>query len=102
MHTHIPDMLFLKRPGRRSWPWTGAGEAPLFIVDEGGRRVYARAIVAKRNGTYAGLTGPQESNILTSMVRANGLAICPKDTPAMQKGQRVQARTLDWDEEGIY
>ncbi len=73
------------------------------IVNEDGRRVYARAVVTKRNGTYyARLTGPQGSNILTSMARANGLAICPEDIPVMHKGQRVRVRMLDWDEEGVY
>ncbi len=73
------------------------------IVNEDGRRVYARAIVTERNGTYyARLTGPQGSNILTSMARANGLAICPEDVSRMEKGQRVQVRMLDWDEEGVY
>ena len=73
------------------------------IVNEDGRRVYARAVVTRRNGTYyAGLTGPQGSNILTSMAQANGLAICPEDVPIMEKGQLVQVQMLDWDEEGIY
>lgn len=73
------------------------------IVNEDGRRVYARAVVTRRNGTYyARLTGPQGSNILTSMTRANGLAICPEDVPVMEKGQRVQVEMLDWDEEVVY
>ena len=69
------------------------------IVNGDGRRVYARAIVTKRNGTYyAKLTGPQGSNILTSMAKANGLAICPEDVPVMHKGQLVQVQMLDRDE----
>ncbi len=73
------------------------------IVNEDGRRVFARAIVTKRNGTYyARLTGPQGSNILTSMTRANGLAICPEDVQVMEKGQRVQVEMLDWDEDVVY
>ena len=73
------------------------------IENHDGRRVYARAIVTKRNGTYyARLTGPQGSNILTSMARANGLAICPEDIPVMEKGKRVQVQMLDWSEEGIH
>ncbi len=73
------------------------------IVNEDGRRVYARAVVTKRNGNYyARLTGPQGSNILTSMTKANGLAICPEDVPVMEKGQRVQVEMLDWDEEAVY
>jgi molybdopterin molybdotransferase len=73
------------------------------IVNADGRRVYARAIVTKRGGTYyARLTGAQGSNVLTSMSRANGLAICPEDVPVMEKGQRVQVRMLDWDEDSVY
>ena len=73
------------------------------IVNEDGRRVYARAIVSKRDGIYyVRLTGAQASNLLTSMTRANGLAICPEDVPVMEKGQRVQVRMLDWGEEEIH
>ncbi|MCZ6788434.1 MAG: molybdopterin-binding protein, partial [Chloroflexi bacterium] len=70
------------------------------IVNNDGRRVYARAIVSRRDGTYyARLSGPQGSNLLTSMARANGLAICPEDVPVMEAGQMVQVRMLDWSEE---
>ncbi|MBI4199344.1 MAG: molybdopterin molybdotransferase MoeA [Chloroflexi bacterium] len=73
------------------------------IVNTDGRRVYARAVVTNRDGTYyAHLTGPQGSNILTSMARANGLAICPEDVPVLEKGERVQVRMLDWSEESVY
>lgn len=70
------------------------------IINNDGRRVYARAIVSKRDQSYyARLTGPQGSNILTSMARANGLAICPEDVEIMDKGQIVQVQMLDWDKE---
>ena len=70
------------------------------IINYDGRRVYARAIVSKRDQTYyARLTGPQGSNILTSMARANGLAICPEDLEIMEKGRTVQVQMLDWDTE---
>ena len=70
------------------------------IINSDGRRVYARAIVTKRDQTYyARLTGPQGSNILTSMARANGLAICPEDVEIMEKGRIVQVQMLDWDKE---
>ena len=65
-----------------------------------GRRVYARVEVEHRDGVYyATPTGPQGSNILTSMSRANGLAICPEDLPAKQAGERVRVIMLDWNEE---
>ena len=70
------------------------------IHNDDGRRVYARVEVTKRNGTYyANPTGPQASNILTSMARANGLAICPEDIPLMEANQRAQVKMLDWNEE---
>src|SRR4030042_792615 len=48
------------------------------ITNTGGRRIYTRAVVARRNGHYvARLTGPQGTGILTSMSLANGLAIIP-------------------------
>ena len=73
-------------------------EDPIYNTD--GRRVYARAIVTKRNGTYyAKLTGHQSSNLLTSMARANGLAICPEHLPKKEAGQTVKVQMLDWPEE---
>ena len=76
----------------------GVLTAPIYNSD--GRRVYARVEVEKRDGTYyANPTGPQGSNILTSMSRANALAICPEDLPAKQAGEKVQIIMLDWNEE---
>ena len=73
-------------------------EEPVYNTD--GRRVYARAVVTKREGTYyARLTGHQGSNLLTSMARANGLAICPEDLPKKEAGEVVQVQMLDWPEE---
>ncbi len=70
------------------------------IDNPDGRRVYARAIVTKRNGKYhARLTGDQGSNLLTSMARANGLAICPEDLPRKDAGDVVETQMLDWPEE---
>ena len=70
------------------------------IKNTDGRRIYARAIVAKRDGQYfARLTGPQGSGILTSMSQANGLAIVPEDKTELSKGDTVQVMMLDWNEE---
>ena len=70
------------------------------IDNPDGRRVYARAIVKKRNGKYhVRLTGDQGSNLLTSMARANGLAICPEDLPRKDAGEVVETQMLDWPEE---
>ena len=62
--------------------------------------MFARVEVTKRGDTYyANPTGPQGSNILTSMSRANGLAICPEDVPMVDSGERVRVHMLDWNEE---
>ena len=72
-------------------------EEPIYNPD--GRRVYARAVVSKRSGTYyARLTGDQSSNLLTSLALANGLAICPEDLPKKETGETVQVQMLDWPE----
>ena len=64
-----------------------------------GRRVYARVVVTKRDGIYyAKSTGHQGSNILTSMVFANGLAICPEHVNHMNAGEKVSVQMLDWEE----
>jgi molybdopterin molybdotransferase len=73
-------------------------DEPIYNTD--GRRVYARAIVTRKDGTYhARLTGHQSSNLLTSMARANGLAICPEDLPIKEAGEVVEVQMLDWSEE---
>lgn len=70
------------------------------IVNHDERRVYARAIVTRRNGRYyARLTGDQGSGVLTSMALANGLAICPEDVPVMRAGQEVDVQMVDWPED---
>lgn len=70
------------------------------IHNEDGRRVYARVEVELKDGRYyATPTGPQGSNILTSMSRANGLAICPEDMSSKKSGEEVQIIMLDWNEE---
>ncbi len=72
-------------------------EEPIHNFD--GRRVYARAIVTRRDGAYyARLTGHQNSNILTSMSRANGLAICPEDVEVKEAGEEVEVQMVDWPE----
>jgi molybdopterin molybdotransferase len=77
---------------------TGVLAGPIHNYD--GRRVYARVVVERREGTYfATPTGPQGSNILTSMSAANGLAVCPAEVPQMKAGEPVQIIMLDWNEE---
>ncbi len=73
-------------------------EEPIHNFD--GRRVYARAIITRKDGAYyAKLTGHQNSNILTSMSRANGLAICPEDVAVKEAGEEVEVQMVDWPED---
>ncbi len=88
----------LGRPVRPRPSVDGVLTGPIHNYD--GRRVYARVEVERRDGVYyATPTGPQGSNILTSMSRANGLAICPEDLPVKEAGEQVRIIMLDWNEE---
>ncbi len=70
------------------------------VVNDDGRRFFARAIISKRNGEYyARLTGPQGSNIITSMSKANGLLIIPEDVTVVNPGDRVQVQVLAGSED---
>jgi molybdopterin molybdotransferase len=65
-----------------------------------GRRVFARVNIIKRGGQYrASLTGHQGSGILTSMTRANGLAVIPENSRGVKAGDMVEVQMLDWTEE---
>ncbi|OGN97739.1 MAG: molybdopterin-guanine dinucleotide biosynthesis protein B [Chloroflexi bacterium RBG_13_51_36] len=70
------------------------------IANTDGRRLFARVIVTRRGGQYhASLTGPQGSGILTSMARANGLAVIPESSKGAKAGDMVEVQMLDWVEE---
>jgi molybdopterin molybdotransferase len=65
-----------------------------------GREHYLRGVVSREEGVYiARSTGKQESNILTSMSRANALLIVGEETRLVKEGEAVQALMLDWPEE---
>ncbi len=65
-----------------------------------GRENYVRAIVSREGDEYvARSTGKQESNILTSMARANALLIVDEQTRMIEAGGMVRALMLDWPEE---
>ena len=67
------------------------------VLNNDGRRIYARVIVSKTDNTFhAHLTGPQGSGILSSMIKANGLAIIPENTSGVKAGDIVQVQMLDW------
>ncbi|MBN1376228.1 MAG: molybdopterin molybdotransferase MoeA [Dehalococcoidia bacterium] len=68
------------------------------IINSDGRRIYARVLVSRTGSGYkASLTGPQGSGILTSMARANGLAIIPEDCPGVRSGDKVTVQLIDYE-----
>jgi molybdopterin molybdotransferase len=70
------------------------------IANADGRRLFARVMVTKRSSQYhASLTGPQGSGILTSLAKANGLAIIPESCQGVKAGDMVEVQMLDWEEE---
>lgn len=67
------------------------------VINSDGRRIYARVAVSKIDDIFhASLTGPQGSGILTSMTKANGLAIIPENTNGVKAGDVVQIQMIDW------
>jgi molybdopterin molybdotransferase len=73
-------------------------ENDIVATDE--RRLFARVNVIKRKGQYrASLTGHQGSGILTSMTKANGLAVIPENSKGVKAGDTVEVQMLDWAEE---
>jgi molybdopterin molybdotransferase len=70
------------------------------IANTDGRRLFARVSVTRRGDQYyASVTGPQGSGILTSMARANGLAVIPESSKGVKAGEMVEVQMLDWGEE---
>ena len=66
------------------------------IANPDKRRVFARVRVSKQDEIYyATPTGPQGSNILTSMSKANGLAICHENIPFKSSGDSIKVILLD-------
>ena len=62
-----------------------------------GRRIYARGIVKKiENEYHVTLTGSQQSNLLTSMSKANGLVVCPEDVRRLEIGSIVRVEMINW------
>ena len=86
-----------KMLGKRGWErLVVRAVAEERIANTDGRRVYARAILSQRHGrSYASLTGPQGSGILTSMALANALAVVPEDVAAIEAGEEVECLLLE-------
>ena len=70
------------------------------IDNQDGRRIYARAFVYKKHDVYhVSLSGVQSSNILSTMAKANGLAICPENKTGIKAGETVTVMMLYWPPE---
>jgi len=73
------------------------------VMDEpltnSGRRGYVRVVVTRQERTYhARTTGAQGSGVLTSMAKANGLAVVPEGVYEVQAGSELEVQMLDWPE----
>jgi molybdopterin molybdotransferase len=65
------------------------------IRKEPGRRHYLRAVVSFRNDQFVvSTTGSQGSNILNSMVRANGLIVISEEQECVRAGEKVKVQLL--------
>ena len=66
------------------------------IEKQPGKRHFIRSFVTFEDGRYfVTMTGPQGSDILTSMVRANGLVIIPENREIVRAGEKVKVQLLD-------
>ncbi len=69
------------------------------VGNKDGRRIFARVVVTRKDSKYfAHITGPQGSGVLSSMAKANGLAVIPESTNEVKPGETVEVIMLDWDE----
>ena len=69
-------------------------------MENHGRRQFVRVIVERDDHGYtARLTGEQGSQLLTSLAKANGLAIISEHTDYVEPGSEVTVQMLDWPEE---
>jgi len=65
------------------------------IHKEVGRRHFIRAFVSfEDNHYFVAVTGAQGSEILRSMVRANGLIVIPEDREIVRAGEKVKVQLL--------
>ncbi len=68
------------------------------LLNKDHRRIFARVIVTRRNDRYfVRLTGPQGSGILTSMMKASGIAVIPETTERVEPGDEVEVIMLSGD-----
>ena len=70
-------------------------------IENHGRRQFVRVIVDRDDHGYtARLTGEQGSQLLTSLAKADGLAIISEHVDYVEPGSEVTVQMLDWPEEG--
>jgi molybdopterin molybdotransferase len=68
-------------------------------ITNSGRRGFVRVIVTRQtDGYHARTTGGQGSGVLTSMAKANGLAIVPEGIQFVEAGSQLTVQMLDWPE----
>ena len=69
-------------------------------MENHGRRQFVRVIVERDDHGYtARLTGEQGSQLLTSLAKADGLAIISEHQDYVEPGSEVTVQMLDWPEE---
>ena len=69
-------------------------------LENHGRRQFVRVIVERDDHGYtARLTGEQGSQLLTSLAKADGLAIISEHQDYVEPGSEVTVQMLDWPEE---
>jgi molybdopterin molybdotransferase len=89
----------LKMLGRTHWDKPTVQATLEEPVSNSGRRGFIRVVVRRRGEGYsARTTGEQGSGVLTSMAKANGLAIIPEGTYQVEAGAVVTVQMLDWPE----
>ena len=73
------------------------------VYNHDGRRVYARVNVyqSPSGELRAASAGNQSSGAMTSMARANGLAICPHDVASIPAGAQVRVEMLGWHSDDL-
>ncbi len=70
-------------------------------MENHGRRQFVRVIIERDDHGYtARLTGEQGSQLLTSLAKADGLAIISEHQDYVEPGSEVTVQMLDWPEEG--
>ena len=67
------------------------------IKNNDGRRAYLRVMVSKdhNKGYIASIYDKQDSNIFSSLVYSNGLAICPEECKVIKTGDQLEVIMLE-------